>query len=86
MSTNWRESAACRGTDPNTWFPVGTPGAPAYDAVAADARAICAACPVRVPCGSWALETGQEFGIFGGMDEHERAEILRVLPARTSVA
>ncbi|HEY1919397.1 MAG TPA: WhiB family transcriptional regulator, partial [Streptosporangiaceae bacterium] len=36
------------------------------------AKAICARCPVQLPCLTYALATSQEFGIWGGRDEAER--------------
>ncbi|MFB7294021.1 WhiB family transcriptional regulator [Actinacidiphila glaucinigra] len=39
----------------------------------AEARALCAACPVRVSCRDWARESG-EYGIWGGETDSERAD------------
>lgn len=33
----------------------------------AEAQAICARCPVRVPCLNMALEEGFEYGVWGGL-------------------
>ena len=67
---DWRPLAACRGADTDLFFPVGTdPGA---EAQTAKAKAICAGCPVRCPCLTYALTTGQRFGIFGGQTADER--------------
>lgn len=33
---------------------------------------MCAKCPVRQECLEWALETAQDFGVWGGMTERER--------------
>lgn len=77
---NWTEFAACRGLDSELFFPVGTPGAPAYEAAVARAKAVCAECPVRDACLLWALDHGVEFGVFGGRTEFERTDLLRALP------
>lgn len=37
----------------------------------AEARAICERCPLRWPCGEWAIATGQEFGMWGGLTPEE---------------
>lgn len=65
---DWRDAARCVGHDPELWFPVGSAG-PAL-AQAAQAKAICAGCPVRAQCA--ALGEGMEFGIFGGLGPDER--------------
>lgn len=36
------------------------------------AKSMCSVCPVQAACADWAIETGQEFGIWGGMTERER--------------
>lgn len=40
-----------------------------------DAKAVCVACPVRVPCLEWALANHEKFGIWGGTSERERRRI-----------
>lgn len=73
--------AACRGTDPELYFPVGTSG-PAEAQLKA-AQAVCRACPIRSACLTWALETGQEAGVWGGTSEEDRRDMRRdeqVLP------
>ena len=68
--TSWRESAACRAFDPELFFPIGKAGG----AIAQVERAkeVCASCPVRECCLTFALDTHQEYGIWGGYDEEER--------------
>ncbi len=51
--------AACRGHDPELWFPH-----PTDDRTAAEA--ICRGCPIRVSCGQWATAARQS-GIWGGV-------------------
>ncbi|WNI33923.1 WhiB family transcriptional regulator [Streptomyces sp. ITFR-6] len=72
---NWRERAACRDEDPDLFFPIGTTG-PAL-VQAEDAKAVCHGCPVRAECLSWALENGQDTGVWGGPDEAERRALKR---------
>ncbi len=45
----WRMNAACRGVDPELFFPAAE-GGPARDAQVAAAKAVCARCPVRREC------------------------------------
>jgi WhiB family redox-sensing transcriptional regulator len=40
------------------------------------AKAICAECEVRVECADFALRSEQVFGIWGGMTEIERRDLL----------
>ena len=39
------------------------------------ARLICAACPVRLACATGALEQGEPWGIWGGLDRRDRKAI-----------
>lgn len=70
MNSHWREQAACRGTDPETFFPTAEDG-PTYDAQVAVAKAICHRCPVRAQCLAEALDR-IPYGIAGGLTPEER--------------
>jgi WhiB family redox-sensing transcriptional regulator len=72
---DWRHLAACLDEDPELFFPVGDTGPALLQVV--EAKAVCASCPVRVECLTWALETGQNYGIWGGYTEDERRELKR---------
>ena len=80
---DWRAEAACRDEDPELFFPLGDTG-PALMQIE-DAKSVCRACDVTTDCLSWALESGQEAGIWGGMSEAERRQ-LRRRSARTGLA
>lgn len=67
---DWVELAACRGRDPELFYPVGTAG-PALRQVAA-AKAVCAGCWVVDDCLRWALDEGEPHGIWGGTTPEER--------------
>ncbi len=73
----WRSHAACRNEDPELFFPrgEGTPNTEQID----EAKAICRACPVLAACRRWALTTGQDHGVWGGLSESERRRVLRRL-------
>lgn len=73
--TTWQDKAACRGLDPEWWFPELPPGA--LGATHELAKAICSRCPVRGPCLEFAVETRQAFGIWGAATAEERAERAR---------
>lgn len=71
----WFADAACRGADHDLFFPEGATG-PAR-AQSDQAKAICSRCPVTSRCLQFALDTGQHYGIWGGLDEHERRALRR---------
>ena len=68
MVPSWRLQAACRGVDPELFFP-----SPRQRAAAA--RAICDGCPVRGECLAFALEAGIDDGVFGGLTRDERRQL-----------
>ncbi|WP_037909661.1 WhiB family transcriptional regulator [Actinacidiphila yeochonensis] len=70
MTTDWRNRAACRDEDPELFFPVGATG-PALVQIE-KAKTVCHRCPVMGQCRDWALETGQDSGVWGGLSEAER--------------
>src|SRR4029453_10800743 len=72
---DWRHSARCRDEDPELFFPVGTTG-PAERQVE-EAKAVCHRCAVESQCLSWALDTGQDAGVWGGTSEDERRALKR---------
>ena len=74
-TADWRELAACRDTDPDLFFPVGTTGLAVGHILAA--KAVCRECPAQAPCLEYALETNQDSGIWGGTSEEERRVIRR---------
>ncbi len=78
--TDWRKLAACRDTDPDLFFPVGTTG-PAIEQIES-AKAVCQACDAQVPCLEFALTTNQDSGVWGGTSEEERRKLRRQWMAR----
>ena len=70
MNASWRNRAACRGIDPDIFFPV-------TDEDAEPAKAICDACPVREACLEFALAAREREGVWGGATERERRRIIR---------
>jgi WhiB family transcriptional regulator, redox-sensing transcriptional regulator len=71
----WRRRAACRLMPAEMFFPVGTTGLAVEDAI--EAKAVCTHCEVRTACLAFAIDSRQEFGIWGGTDEEERRELTR---------
>jgi len=57
---HWRDRALCAQADPEMFFP--SKGKPARPA-----KRICQACEVRAECLDYALQAGEEHGIWGGL-------------------
>jgi WhiB family redox-sensing transcriptional regulator len=64
----WKAQAACRGKDPELFFPTQGDHAP-------EAKALCASCPVQAECLNYALVAAEDFGIWGGIGEHARRNL-----------
>lgn len=67
----WQDEAACRGMDPELFFPDrGTTKAEMAEALAA-----CFSCPVRWECAAYGAS--ERYGIWGGMTGRERRKWAR---------
>ncbi|WP_460663716.1 WhiB family transcriptional regulator [Kribbella swartbergensis] len=71
--SNWRSGGACVEEDPDLFFPVGSTGPAQLQAEAA--KRICRRCDVVDACLRWAMETGQDAGVWGGLSEDERRSL-----------
>lgn len=72
---DFRTRAICKDEDPELFFPVGNTG-PALAQIA-EAKRVCLRCPVTSECLAWALEKGQDAGVWGAMSEDERRQLKR---------
>lgn len=72
---DWRHEALCLREDPELFFPIGNTG-PALMQIE-EAKAVCRRCPVTEECLTFALETGQDAGVWGGLSEDERRALKR---------
>jgi hypothetical protein len=68
---DWRLDAACAAVDPELFFPERGDPAPA-------AKQICADCPVKADCLSFALAIGEPQGIWGGLSPRQRRPLRRI--------
>lgn len=68
----WRIQAACADTNPNLFFPKGKD-----EKLVAAAKEVCDSCVVVTECFNYAVETGQNDGIWGGTTEEERRQMRR---------
>ena len=72
---DWRHHALCRNEDPELFFPIGTAGPAAVQVE--EAKVVCRRCPVVHDCLTWAVETGQDAGVWGATSEDERRALAR---------
>ena len=72
---DWRHRAVCLDEDPELFFPIGNTG-PAIMQIE-EAKQVCRRCEVREQCLQWALEAGQDHGVWGGLSEDERRALKR---------
>ena len=70
-----RPRAACRDEDTERLFTLGTTGPALLQQE--EAKAVCRRCPVAGECLAWALEIGQDSGVWGGTTEVERRNMKR---------
>ncbi|MGS0684493.1 WhiB family transcriptional regulator [Nakamurella sp. GG22] len=78
----WQNQAACRGMDSSTFYhPTGEPIDVRGNRIAA-AKIICNQCPVITECLDHALRVREPYGIWGGLSEAERADLLGVRTLR----
>lgn len=71
---DWRADSRCADEPPDDFFPIGH--GPAAMRQAERAKRVCADCPVRRQCLSWALASDIREGVFGGLDEDERRDLV----------
>lgn len=75
---DWRQDGACRSEDPALFFAPDGFESPSDRRARVDAaRGICAACDVAELCDQYAFTTRQQYGIWAGRDEDERAREIR---------
>ena len=73
----WQARAACRGPHAGVFFPP-TQFERKDERIEREQRAkiICNQCPVRQPCLEYALRIREPHGIWGGLNEVERRQLL----------
>ena len=66
--TDWMTRAACRGMDPEIFFPERGEGNTA-------AKAVCDRCPVRLECLALAVSSAEAYGVWGGLSVQARERL-----------
>ena len=70
MDRSFMAAGRCVGLDPDLFHPArGDMG------TIAEAKAVCAGCPVREACLDYALANSEHFGVWGGTTERERRRL-----------
>ncbi len=73
----WQYEGACRTLDTEMFFhPDGERG-PSRRNRAAEAKRICAGCPVMMECRIHSFRAKEPYGVWGGLTEEERRKLLR---------
>jgi WhiB family redox-sensing transcriptional regulator len=71
LAANWRDDALCvRYVGQVDFFP-------ARGESVQEAKAVCAACPVRAECLDYAMRSDIHCGVWGGLSELERRQLRR---------
>jgi WhiB family transcriptional regulator, redox-sensing transcriptional regulator len=77
LQIGWQYRAACKGPSSNLFFaPNHLERKDERLAREAAAKAICRTCPVLVECREYALLVREPHGIWGGLNEYERRQLL----------
>ena len=64
---DWRDRAECLNHDPELFFPIGE--SRSYQRQIERAIEVCKSCPVVEECMTFAVETKQTHGVWGGTSE-----------------
>jgi len=85
MDRSWQVDGLCRGNHSYLFFP---PSAVERkddrERREERAKAICRVCPVQGPCLEFAVEIREPYGIWGGLTELERRQVVSRRLAATS--
>jgi WhiB family transcriptional regulator, redox-sensing transcriptional regulator len=80
IEVGWQDQALCRKFPDDDWFPT-----PATSHVVAELVEVCRRCPAQRSCLAAALAMGEEYGIWGGATEADRAYGVAALARGASV-
>jgi WhiB family redox-sensing transcriptional regulator len=82
----WQDRAACAGLDVVLFFGPDGERQPEREARERRAKAVCASCPVRAQCLDYAISRPEKYGVWGGLNEEERAAERRRRMRRANAA
>lgn len=81
----WQSRAACRELGSTRFFHPADERGEDREQRDEAAKRVCAGCPVRTACLEHALRTREPYGVWGGLTEEERRELLRKRGKRAAV-
>ena len=82
MDRSWQPVALCRGNHSHLFFPPTTSERKdERERREIRAKSICQVCPVQNSCLDYAVESTEQYGIWGGFTETERRQIPAALYA-----
>jgi WhiB family redox-sensing transcriptional regulator len=67
---SWLDHGLCAQTDPDAFFPD-------KGASSKAAKQVCRGCEVRERCLQYALDHNERFGVWGGLSDRERRQLLK---------
>lgn len=77
IDRTWQMKGLCRGNHSYLFFPPSTvERKDERERREIKAKAICSVCPVKEDCLEFALEIREPYGIWGGLTETERRQVL----------
>lgn len=75
MDSSWMVNALCKGRDTNDFYIEMTVKGAAEQL--RKIKSVCRMCPVIAECLSYAIETNEQFGVWGGFSTKERNKIAK---------
>jgi WhiB family redox-sensing transcriptional regulator len=85
-SWGWQDDAACRDESLGLFFGPDGERQPEREIRERKAKSVCADCPVRAQCLNYALSRPEKYGVWGGLNEEERAGERRRRMRRANAA
>ena len=79
LDRTWQPVALCRGNHSHLFFPPSTQERKEErERREVRAKSICKICPVQAQCYEYAMAIREPYGIWGGLTESERRQMLSV--------
>jgi WhiB family redox-sensing transcriptional regulator len=79
------QHAACRGEDPEMWYPFSSSSPLLRNPDGQTAKDICRRCEHAIQCVAWAVHLDDHHGIWGGLDPEQRDPIWAQRQRRAEV-